>query len=123
MPAKKYHVFLSDEERSHLEKFVSTGTDKARRITRARILLLADESEKGPGKTDKEVSEALGVCMRTVAKTRECFVENGLEALNDIVPVKNQSFQDEMRQCLQQLPAASSEGYGKCYKTFSGQTC
>ncbi|HEC57836.1 MAG TPA: helix-turn-helix domain-containing protein [Candidatus Syntrophoarchaeum butanivorans] len=36
-------------------------------MTRARILLLADESEKEPGKTDKEISEALGVCMRTVA--------------------------------------------------------
>lgn len=83
MPAKKYHVFLSDEEREYLERFVNTGTNKARRITRARILLLADESEKGPRKTDKEVSEALGVCMRTVAKTRECFVENGLEALNE----------------------------------------
>ncbi|WP_456487423.1 hypothetical protein [Candidatus Alkanophaga liquidiphilum] len=64
MPAKRYHVFLSDEEREYLERLVSTGTNKARRTTRARILLLADES-KGPGRTDKEISEALGVCMRT----------------------------------------------------------
>ncbi|MHC1635953.1 MAG: helix-turn-helix domain-containing protein [Candidatus Methanospirareceae archaeon] len=69
MPAKKYHVYLSDEEREYLERFVSTGANKARRITRARILLLADES-KGRGKTDREIAEALGVCMRTVAKTR-----------------------------------------------------
>ena len=82
MPTKKYHVYLSDEEREYLERFVSTGTNKARRITRARILLLADES-KGRGKTDREISEALGVCMRTVAKTRERFVEERLGALNE----------------------------------------
>jgi len=62
---------LSDEERDYLGRLVSTGTNKARRITRARILLLADES-KVPGKTDKEVS-----------KTRERFVEERLEALNE----------------------------------------
>jgi len=61
MPAKKYRVYLSDEERENLERFVSTGTNKARRITRARILLLADESEKGPAKTDKEISESLAL--------------------------------------------------------------
>jgi len=33
MPAKKYHVYLRDEEREYLER-VSTGTDKARRITK-----------------------------------------------------------------------------------------
>jgi len=39
MPAKRYRVYLSNEEREYLEKFVSTGANKARRITRARIFL------------------------------------------------------------------------------------
>ena len=88
MPAKRYRVFLNGKKRSTLKKLVSTGTAKARRLTRARILLLADESprgiSRGMGKTDKEIIEALGVSARTVAATRQRFVEEGLEgALNE----------------------------------------
>ncbi len=84
MPAKKYHVFLNGKKRSSLKKIVNTGTDKARKITRARILLLADESPRGPSKKDKEIMEALGVCARTVALVRQRFTEGGIEeALNE----------------------------------------
>jgi len=88
MPAKRYRVFLNGKKRSNLERLVSSGTNKARTITRARILLLADESprgiSRGMGRTDKEIIEALGVSARTVAATRQRFVEEGLEgALNE----------------------------------------
>ena len=84
MPAKQYRVFLNGKKRSTLKRLINTGTDKARKITRARILLLADESPRGPSKKDKEIIEALGVCARTVAVTRQRFVEEGLEgALNE----------------------------------------
>ena len=88
MPAKQYRVYLNGKKRSKLEKLVSTGTNKARIITRARILLLSDESprgiKRGMGKTDKEIMEVLGVSARTVAATRQRFVEEGLEsALNE----------------------------------------
>lgn len=44
MPRKKvYEVELSQAERDHLKNLVSTGTQKARKLTRARILLKADE--------------------------------------------------------------------------------
>ena len=43
MPAKRYRVFLNGKKRSYLKQLVSTGTSKARRINRARILLLSDE--------------------------------------------------------------------------------
>ncbi len=69
MPAKKYRVFLNGKKRSILKKIVNTGTDKARKMARARILLLADESPRGASKKDKEIMEALGVCARTVALT------------------------------------------------------
>lgn len=39
MPAKKYRVFLNGKKRSDLGRLVNTGTDKARKHTRARILL------------------------------------------------------------------------------------
>ena len=84
MPAKKYRVFLNDKERKYLRKLVSTGTDKARKLTRARILLLTDESPSGPCNKDKAIMDSLGVCARTVAATRERFVGEGIQgALNE----------------------------------------
>ena len=88
MPAKRYRVFLNDKKRSNLERLVSSGTNKARTITRARILLLADESpgsiSRGMGRTDKEIIGVLGVSARTVAATRQRFVEEDIEgALNE----------------------------------------
>ena len=85
---KQYRVFLNGKKRSNLERLVSSGTNKARTITRARILLLADESprgiSRGMGKTDKEIMDSLGVSASTVAKTRKRFVEEGIEsALNE----------------------------------------
>jgi transposase len=85
---KKYRVFLNGKKRSNLDRLVNTGTDKARTITRARILILADESpqgiSRGMGKTDKEIMGVLGVSARTVASTRQRYVEEGIEgALNE----------------------------------------
>ena len=82
--SKKYRVFLNGKKRSDLKRLVNTGTEKARKLTRARILLLADESPSGPCKKDKEIMESLGVCARTVASTRQRFTEGDIEgALNE----------------------------------------
>ena len=88
MPAKKYRVFLNGKKRSNLNRLVRAGTHKARTITRARILILSDESpqgiSRGMGKTDKEIMGVLGVSGRTVASTRQKYVEEGIEgALNE----------------------------------------
>jgi transposase len=88
MPAKKYRVFLNGKKRSNLNRLVRAGTHKARAITRARILILSDESpqgiSRGMGKTDKEIMGVLGVSGRTVASTRQKYVEEGVEgALNE----------------------------------------
>ena len=82
--SKKYRVFLNGKKRSDLKRLVNTGTEKARKLTRARILLLSDESPSGPSKKDKEIMESLGVCARTVAITRQRFTEGDIEgALNE----------------------------------------
>ncbi len=65
MPAKKYRVFLNGKKRSNLKRLVNTGTDKARKLTRARILLLSDESPHGPSKKDKEIMEVLDVMFKS----------------------------------------------------------
>jgi len=41
--SKKYRVFLNGKKRSNLKRLINTGTEKAKKLTRARILLLADE--------------------------------------------------------------------------------
>ena len=43
MPNKQHTVDLSEDERAELESFVSSGVRKAEDITRARILLKADD--------------------------------------------------------------------------------
>lgn len=52
----------------------------ARKLTRARILLLANQAEGGPAKQDPEIVEALGCGRATVERTRKQFVDGGLEA-------------------------------------------
>lgn len=80
MPAKIYKVTLSQEEREELNSLVNKGKGKARRLTRARILLMADESQAEGAWKDADIAKALGVHVRTVERTREQCVELGLEA-------------------------------------------
>jgi transposase len=72
MPRKKYIVDLTDEEREELEALISSGVAPARKLTRARILLKADE-----GWTDQAISDALDVGTATVERVRKRFVEWG----------------------------------------------
>ncbi len=79
---KKYHVTLTDAERSMLQDLLSAGKAAARSLTHARILLKADESGDGPAWSDEAIREALDVGLSTGARVRERFVEEGLEAVN-----------------------------------------
>ncbi len=72
---KKYVVDLSKDEKERLEELTTRGKSGARKIRRARILLLADE-----GYIDKEIAWALGAAVTTVERVRKRFVEEGLEA-------------------------------------------
>lgn len=80
MPAKKYKVTLTAEERQHLTKFVNKGKAAARKITRARILLLADESQVETAWADARIADALGISSRTVERTRQRCVDMGIDA-------------------------------------------
>jgi transposase len=77
---KRYRVTLTEQERQELQKMVSTGKAAAKKLVRARIMLLADQTEGGPAKSDPEICEALGCGRATVERVRKQFVENGLEA-------------------------------------------
>ena len=79
MPAKKYRVDLTNDEREALLGLMSRGNRSARKVTRARILLKADE-----GLIDRDIASALNTSTATVEQVRQRFVEGGVEnALND----------------------------------------
>ncbi len=74
----KYRVTLTAEERADLEQVVSAGKAAARKLTHARILLLADDA-LGKERTDDQIVAALGTSPRTVARVRHQLVTQGLE--------------------------------------------
>lgn len=75
----KFKVTLTEQERDELRALVTAGKAAARKMNHARILLLADEGEFGPGKTDLDIVEALGTSVRTVERVRKRFVEEGTD--------------------------------------------
>lgn len=79
---KKYLVELTKEERVRLRGLISAGVAPARMLNRARILLKADTGEHagGPSLTDGQVSEMLETSSATVARVRERFFRQGLDA-------------------------------------------
>ena len=85
--AKRYRVTLTQPERQELEQLLSRGKGDARKLAHARILLQADESRRGPSKTDEQVAGSLDIATRTVERVRERFVEQGLEAA--LVPARS----------------------------------
>ena len=88
---KRYRVVLSLAERDELKSLVSRGRSAARKLTRARILLMCDEST-GERRTDMEVAGALSVGRATVERVRRRCVEEGLEsALNPRQQVRRRS--------------------------------
>ena len=80
MPAKRYRVELTPDERQDLIRLVSAGKRSARTLTRARVLLQADQADGGPAWDDGRIAEALGCGRRTVERVRQRLVEEGLDA-------------------------------------------
>jgi Homeodomain-like domain len=75
----KYRVTLDADERAALERLVAVGKGAARRLTHARILLLAD-TRSGHPRTDTDIVDTLGVSVRTVERVRQRLVTQGLQA-------------------------------------------
>ena len=77
---KKYIVTLTADERRSLLDLIAAGKAAAKRLAHARILLKADAAEGGPAWPDHRIADALEVSTATVERTRQRFVERGLEA-------------------------------------------
>lgn len=77
---KKYLVELTQAEREHLSKLVSSGTAPARMLNRARVLLKADTGGPDASWTDGRISQALDTSVATVGRVRKRFCRQGLDA-------------------------------------------
>ena len=79
----KYRITLTVEEQKELNDFInSKRTVSAKKILKARAILLSDESESGPSFTDRKIMEALGISLISISRLRKRVCEVGpLEAL------------------------------------------
>jgi transposase len=87
---KKYVVRLTPEEHAQLLPLTRRGKVAARTLLHARILLKADSGPEAPAWSDEAISEALEVHATTVARVRQRFVEEGLEAALRPKPTRRQ---------------------------------
>ena len=62
--SSRYKVTLTTDERQQLKELIGKGKGAARKLTHARILLLANESEDRNARTDAEIAEVLHVGLR-----------------------------------------------------------
>ena len=75
----KYEVCLNEEQRTFLKNLTKKGKESARKINRAKVLLLSDE-----GKKDREIMETLRISDGTIERVRKRFVLEGLNvAINE----------------------------------------
>jgi transposase len=116
----KYRVTLDADERTTLERLVAVGKGAARRLTHARILLLADTAP-GPERPDADIVDALGTSVRTVERVRQRLVTEGLQAALSPRPQPARpakvKIKGDVEQRLVQL-ACSDPPEGRCHWTL-----
>jgi transposase len=71
---RKERLELTETERQKLQELVRKGENKARVITRARLLLLSDQAWD-----DQQVADALQIGRATVERIRRRAVREGVE--------------------------------------------
>jgi transposase len=77
----RYRVTLTEGERQTLQALVSGGKGAVRKLKRAQILLAADAKS-----TDEAIARNVGIGTSTVYRTKQRFVEEGLEAALNEAP-------------------------------------
>jgi len=84
MPAIKYKVALSEQERKKLQTIITKGTHKSQKVLNALVLLNCDEGEFSKCKSKgQDISRMLSVSEMKIHRVKKRFIEEGLEvALN-----------------------------------------
>ncbi len=118
---EKYRVTLTAGERSQLEHTVSVGKAAAGKLTHARILLLADNSQD-LGHGDEDIVAALSTSLRTVERARKRLVTEGFQAALDHRPQPPRpdkvKIKGDVERKLIQL-ACSDPPEGRCHWTLT----
>jgi DNA-binding transcriptional LysR family regulator len=116
----KYRVTLTAEERTDLEQLVSRGKAAARKLTHARILLLADDA-RGDGYPDEQIVAALCTGPRTISRVRRQLVTEGLDVALGRRPQPPRpdkiKIKGDLEQRLVEL-ACSDPPQGRCHWTL-----
>src|ERR1700682_4990237 len=117
---EKYRVTLTETERAELERMVSSGKGAARKLTHARILLLADDS-LGDERSDEQIVASLGTSLRTVSRVRQQLVTEGVDVaiLRRQQPLRPDKIKikGDVEQRLIEL-ACSDPPQGRCHWTL-----
>ena len=77
MSAQIHKVILRQSEVKFLQGIVGKGVERARVITRSRVLLLANEN--GLAKVDREISEVLGLSRNVPYQIRIRYRQGGIK--------------------------------------------
>jgi hypothetical protein len=75
---RQYPVFLSEEQRGELELVCKNGHSPAKKIRRAKVILLSDHNRSGGHLTRTQISELLNLHPNTVDRIRKEFVAQGV---------------------------------------------
>ena len=116
---EKYRVTLTAQERADLQQLVAVGKGAARKLTHARILLLADAAAE-QRRTDEGIVAALGVGLRTIERVRRRLVTQGLQAALDPRPQPPRPDQIKIKGDIEQRLvelACSDPPEGRCHWT------
>jgi len=68
-------VLLSEEQREELERFVKTGVRDVRLVTRAKVILALDRSNKKDHLRITRISEELGIARQNIYAIRKDFLQ------------------------------------------------
>lgn len=79
----KHTVVLNAQTRTRLESLTRSGSNPAKKILHARILLMADQDHPGGRYRDAQIAKTLGVHENTVARVRRRFAVAGESAALD----------------------------------------
>ena len=88
MSRRHHRVVLTAAQRQELRTCARSSSTTALAFQHARILLLADEALPGRRTSDAAVAAAVGVSSRTVARLREQFATQGLDACLERRPTR-----------------------------------
>ena len=80
MPARKYDVALSEEQRQKVDIVARSYKHSERERKRAKILLLSDTNRAEGGLHDAAICQQVKVCDVTVGQVKRRFTQEGLEA-------------------------------------------